>query len=126
MSLEAAMREELTAISGLTNKIFPVSAPENTATPYLVYLSSEGVNDRTLSGFLSSKTVSVELNILSDTYESLKTITSGVIQRLQSFAGRTIGTAGPYVQEIVIDAPIEAFEDKTKLYIATFEIRVSF
>jgi len=117
MSLESAIVEELQTISGLSNKIFPVTAPENTVAPYLVYFSNPGENDRSLMGFLSSKEVDIELHVLATDYSTLKTITSGVVQSLQSFAGRKIGIRDQwYVGEVDPEHPTEVWDSMLNLY----------
>lgn len=117
MSFESGLREELNNVSGLSNQIFPVIAPEGAPTPYLVYESSEGLNDKTLTGFLSSKTIDCGLNIVCSSYSSLKTITPGVILRLQSFLGRAIGTSGIVVQNLTFEGePHEMYDSESKLY----------
>lgn len=112
MSIESAVKEELQTI---TASVFPLNAPEGQAYPYLVYASSGPINTQTLSGVLSSKEIEFELYVVSSTYSNLKTLASGVIQRLLSFQGRAIGTTdvSNKVQEVVIaDNPEETY-DKT-------------
>lgn len=118
MSLESAVKEELQTISGLANNIFPLEAPENFAPPFLVYDSSYGVNIQTLSGVLSSKEIDFVVQIVATSYTEMKTITSGVIQRLLSFQSRNIGTTDQYfVQQIRVDVqPDEIWDKEVDLY----------
>lgn len=112
MSFEIALREELTAVSGLENKLFPSDAPEDTPSPYVVYDSSEGVQDKSLDGYLSSKAVECALNVVCSSYKALKTLSPEVIQRLLSFEQRTIGVTAPvFVQELRLDGNSMDFYD---------------
>jgi hypothetical protein len=116
MSLESAVKEEIHAISGLLDRVFPLTAPELFPPPYAVYVSSQGVNERTLSEVLSSKEVEFEISVISSDYSELKTLTSGVIQRLQSFQSRAIGTTTPtFIQEIVLEEPDEQWDRQLNL-----------
>lgn len=123
MSLESAVREEIEKVSQLTNKVFPIDAPENFAAPYATFVSSAGVNTQSLDGVLSSKELEFEVHILSASYAEMKTITSGVVQYLLSFQGRMIGTtAKHFVQEIDInDNPLEMHDKATGLYRCVIE-----
>ena len=118
MSLESAVKEELQTISGLANNIFPLEAPENFAPPYVVYDSSYGVNVQTLSGVLSSKEIDFVVQVVATSYSELKTITSGVIQRLLSFQNRKIGTSDQYfVQQIWVNTqPDEIWDKEVNLF----------
>ena len=124
MSFETGLREELMEISGLSNKVFPLIAPEGTDSPYLVYRSSEGVNDKTLTGFLASKSVSGEVDVVCSSYGEMKQITSGVIQHLQSFVGRTIGTSGILVKDIMVGEPLEMYETQVNMFRCNIEFTV--
>lgn len=119
MSIEQAIREELATISGLdTNNIYPLNAPENAPFPFLVYYSEAGKADNTLMGFLSSTSYDIELHLLYDDYAGMRTITSGVVQRLQSFARRMIGTTNQYlVQELDYHhSPSEVWDTQNLCY----------
>lgn len=126
MGFEESLKEEIHSISGLVNNVFPLKAPENHPTPYMVYLSSEGVHDKTLNGFLSSKSVEVELRLVCDTYEQLKAISSEVVQRLQSFEGRTIGVTNPTkVHEVRLEEPVELWDTQISKCRGIFEFKVN-
>lgn len=124
--MEESLKEELHSISGLYNNVFPLDAPENYPTPYLVYLSSEGVNVKSLNGFLSSKSVEVELRIVCDTYSRMKEINSEVVQRLQSFLRREIGVTDPvFVRDILIEEPVELWDKQVGKYRGIIEFTIN-
>lgn len=126
MNFEEALRVELTSIPLLQNKIFPLSAPEGTKAPYLVYVSSEGVNDKSLNGYLDSKEVDCEINIICSRYSDLKTLTRETISKIISFQGRSIGNDGPVIQNVTYHKPVEDHERETNQHICVFDITVRF
>lgn len=129
MSFEPALAQELKTIPELQNRVYPLDAPEANAeqgVPYLIYASSEGLRDKTLSGYLESKEVRGELNIIARRYGDMKAITKQVVAILMSFEGRQIGTNGPYISEITYQAPVELYEPQPDLYRCMIEFTVYF
>lgn len=125
MSLEESLTEEIHSITELTDNVFPLNAPENYPTPYLTYLSSEGVNDKSLSGFMSSKSVEVELRLVCDKYSQLKAISSEVVQHLQSFIGRAIGVTAPVlIQDIMLEEPVELWDSQINKHRCIIEFKL--
>ncbi|WP_080833208.1 tail completion protein gp17 [Cohnella massiliensis] len=119
MSFEPALVQELKTITALENRIYPLTAPEATASsgvPYLIYASSEGLRDKTLGGHLESKEVRAELNIIAKKYSDMKAITKQAVALLVGFEGRAIGTDGPFIQEIIYQSPVEIYENQPDLY----------
>lgn len=126
MSFEKSLTEELYTVSGLSKRVFPINAPESFKPPYVAYISSEGVNNKTLDGFLSSREVALEVNVICTDYDSLKTLCPGVILCLQSFLRRTIGTTAPvFVKDIeFLSDPVELYEQEIKAYRCVIEMKV--
>jgi len=119
MSFEPALVQELKTIPELQNRVYPLFAPEATASsgvPYLIYASSEGLKDKTLGGYLDSKEVRAELNIIAERYADMKVITKQVVALLIGFEGRQIGTGGPFIEELTYQMPVEMYESEPALY----------
>lgn len=114
MYFEEALRAELDTIEELTNKVFPLTAPEGTEAPYIIYVSSEGIQDKSLQGYLSSKEVPCEINILVDDYLSLKELTTTVLAKILSFQGHKIGDF--FIQDVSYEKPVEIYEQEVDLY----------
>jgi len=116
---EQALQEELTnAIPALGGRVYPLFAPEATkhnGVPYLVYASSEGLRDKTLGGYLKSKEVRGELNIITERYSDLKAITKQVVALLIGMEGRQIGTDGPFIEGVTYQMPVEMYESQPDL-----------
>lgn len=129
MSFEPALAQELKTIPELQNRVYPLDAPEVNAkqgVPYLIYVSSEGLRDKTLGGYLDSKEVRGELNVIAARYGDMKAITKKVVALLIGMQGRSIGTNGPYIEEVTYQMPVEIYENQPKLYRCIIEFSVYF
>lgn len=129
-SFEAALTQELKTIATLQNRVYPLTSPEANAgqgIPYLIYGSSEGLRDKTIGeGYLSSKEVQAEINVVASRYSDMKAITREVIALLVGMEGRQIGTDGPFIQELTYQAPVEIYESQPGLYRCVVEFSVYF
>lgn len=130
MKFEPALKQELSVITALNNRIYPLNSPEAKAgngVPYLIYGSSEGLRDKSLGeGYLSGKTVRGELNVVATRYSEMKSITAEVVDILISMEQRVIGTNGPYIQELTYSAPVELYESLPNLYRCVIDFEVYF
>lgn len=126
MNFEEALRDELSSINSLSEKVFPLNADEGTQAPYIIYVSSEGIQQKTFEGFLNTKEISCEINILHNSYPEMKELTKVVLLKVISFQGRTIGNEGPYVQNLNYQSPVEIYEKEVKLYRSVIDIKVRF
>lgn len=122
MNFEQALRAELITISGLSNKVFPMQAPEGIATPFVIYQKSMTEYIKTMDGTTGTRMGRYEIDILAITYSDLQSYLVAVKNKLISFENRFIGTGGPFVQSVMIENLIELFEDRVKFYRANFEI----
>lgn len=118
------MAQELETI--LPEKVFPMNAPEGEEAPYIVYISSDGAQLQTLSGFVPLSGGSPEVHILHTSYIGLKSLTPSVISLLQSFVGRRIGDNGPLIQELSYSDPVEIFEPELRLYRCMIEFTIHY
>lgn len=117
MTLEEALRIELMTIEGLNNKVHFLGGTEGIVAPYLIIISSEGKYDKSLDGFLNSKSVPVEFNIINDKYSNMKSLSKLVMDKLKSFEGRKIATTGPYIQQLEFQGSgTEIYEKTVNLY----------
>lgn len=131
MNFEAALTYELkTDIPALENRVYPLTAPEATAgqgVPYLIYASSEGLRDKALDGYMQSKAVHVEVNIICARYGDMKAITRQVIALLIGMEGRAIGVGGPFIEELTYQQdPVEIYENQPGLYRCMVEFTAYF
>ncbi|WP_019534212.1 DUF3168 domain-containing protein [Paenibacillus ginsengihumi] len=131
MDFEAALTHELkTNIVALENRVYPLTAPEATAgqgVPYLIYASSEGLRDKALDGYMQSKAVHAEVNIVAARYGDMKAIARQVSALLIGMEGRVIGTDGPFIEELTYrQDPVEIYENQPGLYRCMIEFTVYF
>lgn len=125
MDLEQGLKIELSTIKGLNNKVFPLSAPEGTAVPYLVYsLSGADRTDELTSGFAALVGGRYQLNIFHLNYGSLKAIMHSAVSSLKGLQNRNMAGSGPYVQQLTIEDEHEIYEPETRLYNGIIDIMV--
>lgn len=114
-SFEEALRTELAGITGLTNKVFPLTAPPGTTAPYVVYETST-IEDKAMEGFLSTVTTSVTLDLVATSYATLKSLTALVKIEIKSWLQSTMSD-GPYIQNITFgESSPELYEPEVNLY----------
>lgn len=129
LDFEAALAAELKTITALGGRVYPLDSPEATkhnGVPYLIYASSEGLRDKSLGGYLKSKEVRGELNIITKRYGDMKAITRQVVALLIGFEGRQIGTGGPFIDELTYQMPVELYESQPDLRRCVIEFQVYF
>lgn len=125
MDFDKALVIELSAITGLSKKVFPVAAPESTATPYLIYGLTRSTRLRTLrENHIGTVEAIYQLDIFHANYGMLKAIKNNVINKLESFVGRNIATTGPYIQNLSIENDFEIYENQVNQYHGVIEFTV--
>jgi acetylglutamate synthase len=124
VDFEEALAYELSSINGLEEKVFPMSAKEGIKPPFVIYVSSEGIQDKTLDGFLNSKEIECEIHVIHNAYREMKGLTKEVLSKLQTFFGRSIGIDGPFVKSFDYDKPVEVHEKELDYHISSFDTRV--
>lgn len=126
MDFESALRQELTSITELTNKVFPLTAPETTSPPFIVYLKNDVNPIQTLSSTLDIIQGHYELNLLHSSYSQLQSVYQKVKSKLIDIQQRVIGTNGPFLQECTILNVVESYENQVKLYRMNIEFKVTY
>lgn len=126
MRFEEALATELQQIPALANGVFPLVVSEGKQAPYAAYVSNEGVKLKTLTGYIDSKSISAEINIVARSYPEMKQLTSLVSDKIISFQSRVIGNGtGPYIQEVNFpEEPKEGYEVETDLYRSTIPFQI--
>lgn len=127
MTFEAALRSELVTISGLSNKVFPIRAPEGTEAPYLIYTTTLGDYDKSLEGWHKSKGVTVELNVIHDRAAAVRALSREVQALVMGFEGRQLASTGPLVDEIIFEGEgVELYEAQVDLYRKVISFKTCF
>ena len=127
LTFEAALRMELTTITELQDKVFPIRALEGTEAPYLIYLTSVGEPDKSLNGWHKSKSVAVVLNIIHHSSTRLRALTREVLALVMTWEGRRLAETGARVDELTFEGDgVEMYEPQADLYRKVINIRIYF
>lgn len=126
VDFERGLHAELQSISGLNKKVFPLGAPDGTASPYVIYSKSSGDFIKTLDGNSNTRTYVYGIDILASTYAQLQTLFMAVKAKCNSMIGRTIGTNSVFVQNVTYENVIELYESQVKWYRINLEVRFYF
>lgn len=126
MDFETALYNELNPISGI-GKVFPLHAIDGTKPPFTIYESSDGMQEKTLSGFVTSTTIDGTIYVVTSSYSSMKSVSRAVIAKLQSFQSRVIGgSGGVFVYDVSYDKVQESWDDNVQFYqgLIDFTVRI--
>lgn len=126
MNFEEALRYELMTITGLEDRVFPLSATEGTEPPFVIFGSSNGKKVQYLTGFSNVGEVTAEIHLVTEDYEKLKLMETAVLSKLSTFQGRSIGIDGPFIKFFTHDEPQEAHDTELGYERCSFDIRVIF
>lgn len=126
MDFKEGLTVELSALSGLTGKVFPVLAAQGTLAPYLTYALDGNDRVKTLSGHDGLVQSRYQLDLYHSTYASLKELKALVIASLKTYDLTNIGVSGPLVQQVEIITDFETYEEATKLYKGIIEFEVHY
>lgn len=113
--MEKALVYELNCILEINNKIFPTNAPEGQVAPYIVYQTSSNYG-KTLEGINKEKTCHVLVNVLSNSYSEMKSLTKKVKDIIVTFPLRFIGIGEIYIKDLDMHDITETFERELKLH----------
>ncbi|OBZ13934.1 hypothetical protein [Bacillus sp. FJAT-26390] len=137
MNFEKALAEELSSLAGIGGRVFPIMAPDTIedpdgggddvplVTPYILYESGYGVEEKALGGYLDMREIEGEINVVTSTYAGLKQNVAAIIERLKSFERRAIGSDALFISEVTYEAPVELWEPLPKLYRSVIEFKVN-
>lgn len=114
--MEKALRYELNQITEITNKIYPINAPEVKEPPYLVYVLTRYEQTKTLTEIKNNIEASYLINVLASSYAQMKEIAKKVKDKVLTFHRRKIGTEGIFIADLKIDNISETYEHELKLY----------
>lgn len=121
-----ALKSELSSITGLTNKVFPLNVTEGIKAPYIVYESSDGIQEKTLTGFAPYKDINLTIYIVAASYSDMKEYSIAVITQLQSFLGRYIGdSTDVYIRDVDYSKVDEEYFQDLLLYQCTIDSTIT-
>jgi len=126
MDFEQALCYEIQTINGLSGKVFPQQAEEDTQPPFVVYVSSDGEKIMTLGGPTNMTELNCEIHVVAESYEQLKSLTKAVLDRIRSFFQRAIGQNGPTIKSVSHIEPIEDFDNNFNFHKSSFTIKIRY
>ena len=103
MNFEEALKIELESVTGLNARVFPINAPDGFASPYCIYETSGKAEDKTYDGYLDTGRLTCTVDVIADTYTSMKSYGDLVQAKIKTFQSRIIGSTGPYIQDLTFD-----------------------
>lgn len=94
------------------SRIYPLKAPQDVQTPYLVYNEINGTKDQCIEGGVFQERVRFQVDCWSTKYSEIKQLKEKVVNALIGFkASSDINTSGDY-------------EDSTELYREIIDFRL--
>lgn len=81
--IEITVADAIKTVPGLSNRVYPLNAPEGVAMPYCVYVSSGTTEDDSLTEWLGSYDTDIEINLIHSTYKGVKTLAQSVTAALK-------------------------------------------
>jgi hypothetical protein len=126
MTIEEGLVIELSVITGLSGKVFPITAQQDTATPYLTYSKNDTERLRTLLSHDGYVEVQFQFDIFHTGYSSLLSLKRLVIAEIKTWERTNIGVTGPYIQACTLDEEIETYDDETKLFQGTIDFKICY
>ena len=107
MALESKIFSLLTTSTTITtlmgNRIYPVRAPQNVASPYAVYQRISGGQQSGLSGYLTLENPRIQIDVYSTSYSQVKTLAGAIHTQMNTstaFSNTMIGDTDLYEDEL--------------------------
>jgi hypothetical protein len=126
MNIEQAIYTELSAVTGLSGKVFPMIAQQDINAPYLTYELNGLARVRTLisnDGLIESP---YQLDIFHTSYSSLKALIDLVVAEIKTWERTNLGSTGPYIQVCSFGDQVETYDPDNLLYQGTIDINIAY
>lgn len=120
MDIEQVLRAQLTAI---TDKIYPLEAPEGIKAPYIIYHMTRGSRLKSLDGYNGSRYTTFQFDITAPSYGQIKVLMKQLAEVLMGIQGFT-SADGLNIQNCDLLNEFETFESITKSYRGIVECRI--
>ena len=123
MTFEGVLRQKLSTIITIGNKVYPLSVPESVKAPYVCYALAGGEYLKTLDG-TEPWQYDYEINVLAGDHKTIKKLEKEVEQALLSLTGE-ISDDG-IVKEVSLDVGVETYEETVKLQRINIQFSIYF
>jgi hypothetical protein len=125
MSIETALTQELQSVTGLSNKVFPIVAPEGIEAPYCVYELNDINRVMSLRQFDGLADADFSISVYHNTYKQAKELMDLVLTKIKSFLFYSIGGTY-YCQNCKIENEIETYDYEPRKYQCQIDIQITF
>lgn len=103
--IESTITAAIKTVAALSNRVYPLNAPEGVALPYCVYVSSGTTEDDTLGGWIGSYDTEIEVNLIHSSYKGVKELAQAVTSALKALnCAVHISENQPEIYEVEIKA----------------------
>lgn len=126
MNIEKALKIELNSVSGLSNKVFPLKAPQELSGHYCIYDMTNTNRMMTIQSFDGLVEAEFAIAVYHTTYSAAKELMDIVITKVKSFLFRELATTGPYCQNVKILNEIETYDDSSGKFMVQIDIQISY
>ncbi|GIW49204.1 MAG: hypothetical protein KatS3mg079_680 [Caloramator sp.] len=126
MDFEEALRYELNSIDEIKNKIYPLYAPQDVISPFLVYKKTMLKYLMTIDGKLNGTEAQYGLILITKTYSEAQNISKKIMDAVFDMFARNVGDNGPYIQAIEITNLGDEYEYETECFRTNFKIEVKY
>lgn len=126
MIFEEGLSIELGSIVDLTEKIFPIIAPQKTEQPFVIYKKDNVKFKKTFDGISNKAEAIYSLVLVEKDYAKLQRISSDVISKLLSLQGRPIAAIGPVIENITAEILGDKYEYELDNFRQDIQIKVNY
>lgn len=124
MTIEQAIHTRLSAVSGLSDKIWAINALQDTTAPYATFNVSNTNRLRSLTSHVGLVSAQYQVDIFNTTFANLLALKRLVVAEIKTWEQTNLATTGPYIQECTITDEIETHDEETKLYQGTIDFNI--
>jgi hypothetical protein len=128
MNFEKGLVVELSAITGLTGKVYPAYGGQKVTAPHVIYLKIANNNGREedLQGHEGLIEELYQIDIYHSTKDNLNILMDLILTEIKTFNFQNIGITGPYIQHCKIVEDFDIYDEEVNLWRGIITIQVSY
>jgi len=123
MNFEQALRAELETVA---DEVYPIVAPEKVVAPFIVFNKESEGYEKTLEGTCEDTEAVYSIYILADDYDVFLSLPEAVKNKLLSFFQRSIGTDGPFIQDVTVNFQPDSYVSEFNLIQSKIRLTVNY
>ena len=125
MTFEAALFAEIIALTEIEN-VYPIVGKQDGPFPFVTYRKNRVSFVKTLDGILKKAEATYDIVIVAQKYPSLQAAYDSILTLFFGFYSRTIGTNGPLITNVNVDALGDRFDPETGYYLSELQLKVNY